>query len=364
MFTAKHYVPILKGKEGEFSALKVTSAASRALMTPVIELTDFVLPRLTEDQLKKRKKALPTFEDHIKKEIKNIIDSWDKAVPIFIDLHLIPVADLYRIPGGYPRMIFAELIAAGMRPIPAIYSDADSRLFDDYKFVHRSYQTGISIRLRPIEMISKEFLEKTQATLELSPDAVDLILDYESIIAENLDTLVTSAEIFINRILYEANKWRTLTVASGAFPVDLSDYLPLTQNDLPRKDWLFWEKLSASTLQRKPSFGDYSIAHPVLSTMDRIPDVSASIRYTAEKIWKIMRGQGTNKRGWEQIRERCRELIRLPIYDGSAFCWADKFIDDCAKAHGGTGGAKEWRKVGNNRHFEKTCRVISSLGGV
>lgn len=361
MFTSHHYVPILKGKEGEFSAIAVTSEDTLSRMTPIIELMNFAPLKLTPEQLRRRRKPMPTFDSHIKKELQGVVNCWKNGNPIFIDLHLITAEELYSIPGGYVSLIFDELISKGVRAIPTIYSDADSRLFADCIKIHERHGVGIGIRLRPMEMASREVLLRTQTALGLAAKDLDLILDYQSIIGHKVDTLVENAKAFINTILYDVNTWRTLTVASGAFPVDLRDYKPLTQNDLQRNDWLFWEKLSAAPLVRKPAFGDYSIAHPDITVLDRVPDVSASIRYTAEKSWKIMRGQGVNKRGWEQIRERCKELIKLPEYDGRDFSWGDQFIDDCAKGSDGPGAGTAWRKTANNRHFEKTCSAISSL---
>ena len=167
-----------------------------------------------------------------------------------------------------------------------------------------------------------------------------------------------------SKYLFNVEAWRTLTVVSGAFPVDLGDYDPLTEGDIDRNDWLFWKKLIAIDLKRIPTFGDYSIAHPVIQVFKEFPNVSASIRYTTENTWKIMRGQGTKKRGWEQIRDRCKELIKLPVYDKASFCWADDYIQKCADGDVGTGGAKEWRQIANNRHFEKVTKLLSILPGV
>lgn len=38
MFGSSHYVPILKGKEGEFKALSTLSSAAKARLTPFIDI--------------------------------------------------------------------------------------------------------------------------------------------------------------------------------------------------------------------------------------------------------------------------------------------------------------------------------------
>lgn len=42
MFTHKHYVPILKAKEGEFKALQETFPATEEAMTPLFEIPNII----------------------------------------------------------------------------------------------------------------------------------------------------------------------------------------------------------------------------------------------------------------------------------------------------------------------------------
>jgi hypothetical protein len=89
--------------------------------------------------------------------------------------------------------------------------------------------------------------------------------------------------------------------------------------------------------------------------------VSASIRYTCDDYWLIVRGKWLRKFGFGQYHNMCANLIRRPEYSGAAFCWGDNYINDCAIQSVGTGSATTWRKVGNNHHFHKVIAQISSL---
>ena len=65
------YTPIIKGKEGEFLALRETFAETKTEIIPLIEFIKFTEKKSTEK----------TIEDFCKK----ITDNWGTDLPIFID---------------------------------------------------------------------------------------------------------------------------------------------------------------------------------------------------------------------------------------------------------------------------------------
>ena len=77
MFDHTHYVPILKGKRGEFKALSDLEPVVRANLTPVIEIP-FISQYAKNDSV----------EHHILREADYIANYWGIHSSIFIDLRM------------------------------------------------------------------------------------------------------------------------------------------------------------------------------------------------------------------------------------------------------------------------------------
>jgi hypothetical protein len=141
----------------------------------------------------------------------------------------------------------------------------------------------------------------------------------------------------------------------------------ITENiqKIPRYEWLLYESLVAWLLDnhfRLPAFGDYAIVHPDTLRVDpRITKPSASIRYTIEKKWCIVKGRNVRDYGLQQYQDLCRSLIRLSCFLGGNFSAGDKYIEDCANGIAGTGNLTTWRLVGTNHHVEKVVYDLSSF---
>src|SRR5437762_1614775 len=104
MFDHKHYVPILKGKEGEFAAL--AHLKSRQPFTPLVE----VVPA-------SGKKG--TLEKRFKTTILKLVNGWGRADPLFLDLVFIETDEM--TPGGrvHPVTAFFDTArSAALKAIP------------------------------------------------------------------------------------------------------------------------------------------------------------------------------------------------------------------------------------------------------
>jgi hypothetical protein len=161
------------------------------------------------------------------------------------------------------------------------------------------------------------------------------------------------------------NAWRTFTLLSSSFPVNLAEFSPGI-GSIPRTEWTVWNALvGRSGIPRVPAFGDYTIAHPDVPELDpRIITMSANIRYTAANEWLIFRGRSVRDPrfgGFAQYRALASSVSGNPHYRGPGFSWGDKYIDDCANGSAGTGNATTWRRVGTNHHMVSVVRQIASL---
>ncbi|WP_106522851.1 beta family protein [Taibaiella chishuiensis] len=75
----KHYVPILRAKEGEFKALEDTTTAIKKGMTPLLEVQDVSWVGLRNEMEGK------TLVAHLSKLGEKIVSCWEEDLPIFID---------------------------------------------------------------------------------------------------------------------------------------------------------------------------------------------------------------------------------------------------------------------------------------
>jgi hypothetical protein len=229
------YVPILRWKQAEKLALRHLHNEDRDRITPLIEITpkSFDPPKAGKNEGKRPDPRL-VLEDHVKE----LLEDWQYA-PFFLDFclidGLIPLIGGVRHPLVYLAEI-AQLYKLHMVPVIGL------KRRDEYKSaVSRVFQMdgrGICLRVLAKEIPQSAFAQRVKAILNrlgLDESKVDLFLDYQAIDPQEPDlrTILTN----IPRL----GEWRSLTVASGAFPMDLQG-CKLGSNLIPRTDWLNWKR--------------------------------------------------------------------------------------------------------------------------
>lgn len=358
MFSDKHYVPAIKWRQGEYTALEELRAHHKADLTPLVDV-----PPIPWDFAEER--PTKTIDSHLSKIPDQMLKSWGNARSIFIDMGLVDPAVRFST-GQHPLdALFMALTFPAIQAIPVTATDRD----DDYQtavatIVARDGR-GLCIRAEADDFQDAgSFTILTDLIDSFGTDriAIDLILDMGAIAAgqSGLMARIVSAALLQ---LGGATEFRTLTVLSGAFPVDLAA-VPQGVSLLPRSDWAMWLNLRSLSLARKPSFGDYTAAHPIPKEVDpRLMQASASIRYASDTDWVIARGRSVNSPkfgGYGQFNRLSAALIGHPAFTGASFSWSSDFVTACA-AGGGTGNLTTWRKVATNRHMSRTAHQIASL---
>src|SRR5262245_34017419 len=114
MFDHTHYVPLLKGKEGEYRALKNLYDTPKSAMTPLVDVQpvrwDF-----------RNERPATSIEAHIKKLPDKLSKSWGSRQPFFIDLYAVQ-SDTTQ-DGRSPLSLFCDLARGEgffdkLQPIP------------------------------------------------------------------------------------------------------------------------------------------------------------------------------------------------------------------------------------------------------
>jgi hypothetical protein len=345
-FKHKHYVPILKGKRAEFPALG--SLKSKSRITPLIE----AVPSQDATSVPRRMSS----------------NGWPVDAPYFIDLLFLDDPDDDTVPATDQqsvRVCFAEVARQGQAGIPVTGLSRSRGYQSAVQQVVSQQGNGLMLRLTPDDF---EDADELDSTLEAIPEFfevefadIDLLLDLGSVANSSAGTVAQMHRANID-LVPNVNEWRTLTVASGAFPLGLAPLVRDEWNPSPRLDWRGWRQLVTGTKAptRLPAFSDYAIAHPGLPPEGRAT-ILAQLRYTTPDSWIIWKGRNAIKEGFEQFYAICRDLVARPEYRGANFSWGDGEIQQKATNVGSPGSAETWRRIGTSHHIETALEQIANL---
>lgn len=360
----KKYVPVIRWKAAEKEAVEKLSPSEKAYVIPLIEL---IMPQPTvEKPGEERKSPEELLADSKAKLVKalpkiaeEILKYWGN-MPLFLEFNLIDVS----LRTLAMKQILIDGRNLGLRIIPTIKLNAGEEIENTLKELKDKLYSGVALRLYRHDLNTAEISSLIRKFLSdnlLSAKQVDLIVDLQ-ITDENC---LRIKEI-INKIP-NINDWNSFTVISGAFPKDLSN-LSVDTHMIERSDWNKWFlQIDEGKLERNPSFGDYTIQHPIYT--EPIPGVnpSASIRYTLNDAWMIMRGQGLrgeNSAGHAQYPANAQLLLKSQEYFGKDFSYGDAYIEEKGKDVNTkeTGTPRTWIRAGINHHIACVVKQLSNLG--
>lgn len=358
-FDHQHYVPCLRWKQGEYQAMLHLSSTAKDFITPLIEV-----PEIGFDFAKGRPSK--SVDDHLAPFAERVMKKWEKR-PCFVDLKLIAPSERMA-DGKHPgNFIFDGLRSQSCKATPVTSLDRDRPYQSAVKQAVYKDGRGLCLRLR-IEDAGKTDLKKSVnkllAEVGLTAAECDLLLDLGA--PPNFEPIQGFAKLVeaITRKLPYLAQWRTFTIIGTSFPPSMAG-IKQGSTTIPRFEWLLFKALKAMLASiRPPTFGDYTINHPDVLSLDmRLVKPSATIRYTTDDSWLIVKGPNVRDKKFEQYREHCRTVIGSPSFPGAGFSYGDKYIAECAAGTASTGNLTTWRNVGTNRHLEKVVSDISSFFG-
>jgi len=367
MFNYKHYIPILKWRAAEKGALLKLKKDDKSLITPLVE---FIMPQPSSDGGKTPKdllnKSIEKFSDNLSNMADQVMKYWGNNA-IFIDVQLIDgsirAEALKKILEHGQQLNIFMIPVITIIPVVGFESDTQTRQVA-IEFSQKS-KHGLCLRITDSNFREKSLssdIENFLRNNKLNAKDIDLLVDFK-IIDEK--TSVNSLEVKINSIPKIA-EWRTFIVAGGSFPEDLSHLEKHNQHNIPRLDWAIWKDL-LNKLKRRPSFADYLIQYPIYLPKTSAFNPSASIRYTLEDEWVIVRGEGLRNpkgAGFKQYPAQAQILAnQKKIFKGEDFSAGDAYIAEKAKdiKTKKTGNPKTWLEAGINHHVALVVAQISSL---
>ena len=364
MFDSKHYIPILKWKRAEQGALKALEERHKKDITPLIQ---FVMPKnKPQEQLED---VIARFEEQLPEMPEKLIEVWGRT-PIFVGVSLLFTTPLK---AKTFDVILREGHKLGGIFIPVIHLNDDQQVKELVWSLSKETSSGLCIRL-----ICSDFADPTNPT-ELNQEIANL-LSSGGLSEKDIDLLLDIKETGDNGDKYtrylnfsqnipNLTKWRTFIFASGSFPEDLSQCELDKDNFIPRIDWKSWkEQINDKKLQRKPSFADYTIQHPIYKEASQFFHPTSSIKYTLENEWLIMKGQ---RQKFDNYLANAALLVKnKKYYYGENFSDGDKYIAEKAKhfetyikkpSVKGTGSTETWLRAGINHHLVLAAHQVANL---
>jgi hypothetical protein len=367
----KPYVPILRWRTAEMTALEKLALNDRENITPLVE---FIMPAPTTDK-KDRRKVIETPKDKFLRNLSEVSKGLSESCgrsPVFIDVHLldsdIRASSLEQILTSSSNLDLFSIPVTYIIPVTSTNADMETRkVAVDYA---KSSGHGLCIRIDRFHLFSEsnlpshiaEFIEKN----ELDIENTDLLVDLRVVGKD------TNAETIVGQLVQLPNlqKWRSFIVSGGVFPKDLTEFVAGEVHPLERLDWKLWNTIRRQAkLLRKPIFSDYTIQHPFY---EYVPAVgSASVRYTDENQWWIFRGKipGLINRktkekgpGREQYIDHARTLVKRTFYKQESYSFGDAEINKIAVQDNiKPGNPQKWLAIGINHHLTLVARQIANL---
>jgi hypothetical protein len=354
------YVPVLKGKEGEYSALEALPSDVRTRLMPLIEIPDVPYDYTNDGSAK-------SLDDHLSGTARRL-KKCCQGSPLFLDLPWFEGEE--RLSDGRVALeaVLADCVNQGVRAVPVVSRKKSAEYLSAAGRYSAKADSGACIRLLVADFAEEVDVEAETRRLlgglgVADTSSIDLVLDLEDLGLDTARAALVARSVF--SMIPAKDEWRRIILVAAFFPEDLSDVDAATVTTLPRREWDLWK-----TLQKRPGllprrdliFGDYGIAHPVTKELDpRTMRMSASIRYTTPKNWLVLKGRNVRQYGFDQYFELCKELVKRPEYCERSFSWGDGYISDCADGMVGPGNATTWRKVGTNHHITLVVTEIASL---
>ncbi|MGB9485798.1 MAG: beta family protein [Terriglobia bacterium] len=353
MIGHRHYVPILRWKEAERLALRELGDDIRERITPLVQLVP--------EGIAARKRT-PSASDALRKIARDMRECWGTR-RLMVDLCRIDPR--LRINGNmHPLTYLARSARTNMvTMVPVTGLQRDAAYVTAVKEAVAEDKRGSCLRLLRADLSNPSLRADVQRflkQLQLEPNQVDLVLDMEchDDSYPDFDALPT--------LLPNIREWRSFVVASGAFPPDLTQWKTPGAYPVRRRDWLAWlgEIELKENLVRKPTFSDYGIYHPTYKPPPGFPNFSASIRYTGEDEWTVMRGEGVRNEsgaGYAQWPANAELLCSRPEFQecGPGFSPGDAYIAQEVGNYAHPGTPSKWLQAGFNDHMTFVARQIA-----
>lgn len=338
------YVPILTGKQGEFDALALLPAETRAVLRPVLDL-----PPLKDDEVA---------TEPIDRLLDRVAKAFGDKGALAVDLQALE-QDRPRGAGAVRYLLDRVEWGAASGIGLAVRTDAPDPYIDAVA-EHHTRSSGICVRtqvrpgLGPTELASD--IDALLVRLGVTARETHLCLDCGSLLPWSAEP--RPADVIAVHLDRDLGAFRLVSVAATSVPPNKE--IRHGFDRFQRREWVAWRSLRQRGYD--VVFGDYGITglRPT-TTKGALPD--PHLRYTTDRALLIWRGWQPTRLPDERADEPasfpdlCREVIQHYDFAGPAFSHGDKAIADVAagrrmtqKGEPTQGSTSQWVQWATSHH--------------
>jgi Beta protein len=344
------YVPVLKGRPAELAALG--QVATDVTVPGTVPLIEFVPPATDEPE------AIRRSIDWIVRRL----DMFWPHRPILVDPSYLSPIDL-GLGQGPLSVAASDLETRGIPVTPVSRLNDATQNFDDVRSLDKRYGRGVCLRLagEDLDQDPADVTDQVRRVLHhigIGTEHLDLILDLGTVDQASIRGSARLARLLLAS-LSDVEKWRSLTLTSGAFPLDLSELPPWTLGERRRADTDVWVEVIRGRVPRRPDFGDYAVAYPRMVTGTAYSP-PPELRYATAENWLVLKGSRRDLRGAEQFYDICDNIAAHPNFAGRELGRADARIADPRQE--APGDAITWQQLATTHHLDFVTRRIADLG--
>lgn len=344
------YVPILKSKAAEHWAIEQSVPEVRAHMRPVVE----VVP---EDS--------PLAD--LKKFIRRVIPKWPTETVLTFDTGHLDQTQPIEATDRAILWTARKLLEQGVAAKSVMRLSDDPSILEEVAEATELHGHGACLRLGsqekdPSADEAASLWPRVLAVSGLAPIEVDLLIDFRTVEKPQDVERVTTVATQVLEWASQCGPWRSVTLASGAFPESISSLPSGSATPLRRYDAELFCRVVEEGSSIVPDFGDYGIWHPGTTANMRYRP-NPNLKYTYQRDWQIYREQRTLP-GHESFFTLCERVVDSEHWPdaGAAYSAGDKEIARCAQHKGGPGGATQWLQWGASHHFAHVVDRLTTLG--
>ncbi len=349
------YVPIIKSKRGEFTAVRLLHEDIKEYIRPFF---DVLPPSRFASKPKTLAEQLTWVADHVAAAWSGAlwVDTFDVGPSIAQGKQLAI------------EFVCKALSARKLVPIPVTgferevgHDQAVTRLLSEAA-------TGVCLRLEEEDLLLPTrlptLLDSKIKLLGVEPSSVDLLFDLRYLdatpIVARVQTLVRAIQS-----IQDLDIWRSVIFAGSSMPNSLEGVCARGSHGyLTRREVDIWLTLQHAALKRLPIFGDYTTVPPQYADMDTrtiAKHLGPNVKYTLDKRWYVSRGQSFQKNGSAQYFRIAKNITSLPDFRGATASNGDRFIAERAKVGTGAtcGNPEQWVTASVNSHITWQTRWLT-----
>lgn len=211
------YVPILKGKEGEYAALEALKMEIKGQVMPLIEIPAIPYDYVNECPSKSLDEYVVGIPDRLYRAC--------ATTPFYLDLPWFGQEETLSSGRTAFESVLTKSTELGIAAVPVVYRESSPAYLAAAKAHAAGTQSGTCIRLL-VEDFEEDVdldaeIDRLLSTATIGIQSADLMLDLEDLGANAGRAALIARSVFT--MIPRKDAWRRIILAAASFPEDLSD---------------------------------------------------------------------------------------------------------------------------------------------